>query len=179
MRKKIKAYVDQNEAEKLLKKYIDKKRKGSFEIVSVEEIHYPYYILNNIIKIKRAFGLKPKIIEHMYWVNSVTGEILRSKEMPEETEEIDSGKIIKAQLNINKCKKIASDNALKHATRFYKSFWVPEIEIEEKLHAYLSSWIFTLKFDEKGNQETLAVDSFSGAVTKVKEKIDFEKAKCV
>lgn len=177
--KRIKAYVDQDEAMRLLQKYMEKKKKDSFNIIDIQEIHYPHYILNNKIKIKRAFGLKPKVIEHMYWINSVTGEILRSKEAPKETEYIHSGKIAEIKLNKKACEKIASDSALKHASRFYKSFWVPEIEVEEKLHACLSNWVLTLKYDVKGNEEVFAVDSFSGGVKKVQDNIGIKDAKCV
>ncbi|RQD67633.1 MAG: hypothetical protein D5S00_10105 [Tindallia sp. MSAO_Bac2] len=161
---RIKTIIDQEEAIEVVKQYSIKKKKGDFEIKRVEEVNIPYYILHVEMSIKRAFGLKPKVIEHVYWVNAIDGEMIRTKEEPE-YESINSGRLMKQQLNKKQCAKIAEEQAFKHVTRFYKSFWTPEISVEEKEHICIGYWMFVLKFENKEEEKILLVNTFSGDVT--------------
>ncbi len=167
---RIKSMIDQEEAASVLKQYAVKKKKGDFEIMKVEEVNIPFYILRVEMSIKRAFGLKPKVIEHIYWINAIDGEIIRTKEEPE-IESIYNGRKMKERLNRNECFKIAEEQAFKHVTRFYKSFWAPEISVEEKELLYIGYWMFALAFENKEEKQILLVNTFSGDVTgHLKEK---------
>lgn len=160
---RIKQVIKQEEAEKILNQYAAQKNKGSFEIFHVEEANIPYYLLNVEMRIKRAFGLKPKVIEHVYWVNAVDGEMIRTKEEPEK-EPIQTGTVIEQRLDRKKCFQIAEDQAFKHATRFYKSFWSPEIIVKEKEHLCIPYWVFSVKFENTEQEKRILINSYSGDV---------------
>ena len=155
--------IDQQEAEKVLGQFAEKKKKGPYEIQHAEEVNIPYYILRIEMRIKRAFGLKPKIIEHTYWVNTIDGEMIRTKENPEK-EPVQSGTVMNQKLSRKKCYKIAEDQAFKHVTRFYKSFWTPELVLEEKDCLCIGYWMFTVKFENKDQDQIILINSFSGDV---------------
>lgn len=162
----IKSYVNRSEAIEIVYKYLKKKKKH-FDIKSVNKICFPYYIFNNIISIKRGFKLKPKVIEHIYWVNAVNGDMIRTKEVPDYDRPKDINSI-KSVLDKKECIEISKKSAFQHAGRFYKSFWTPEIEIEEKGDAYLASWYITLKNLNDNENIKLLVNSFSGQVVLLK-----------
>jgi hypothetical protein len=167
---RVKTYVDAREALNILRVYCKKRKKGSFELLSIDEIHLPYHILLNKTSIRRGFGLKPRIIEHIYWVNAVTGSIVRSTAIPE-TEEIRKGKKVNPEMDLEKCKKLSYENALKHAVRFYKSFWIPEVEVIEKALVYLTYWHLTVRYDNQNNdnKEQFLINSYSGEIIDAKK----------
>lgn len=160
---RILTIIDQQEAEKLLAAYGEKKKRGVYAIEHTEQVNIPYYILQIDMSIKRAFGLKPKVIQHVYWVNTIDGTMIRTKENPEK-ELLESGKVVPQQLSRKQCFKIAEDQAFKHVTRFYKSFWMPELELKEKDHLCIGYWKFTVKFQQKEEDQIILINSFSGDV---------------
>lgn len=167
---KVKVYVDRSEAIKIAYKYLKKKKKD-FDIESVDEIYFPYYIFNNVINIKRGFKLKPRVIRHLYWVNAFNGNMIRTKDVPD-YEKLNNTKSIKPILDKEQCIEISKKSAFQHAGRFYKSFWAPEIKIEEKGYVYLADWKITVKKPNDGDKMKLLVNSFSGQVVFLKDNED-------
>ncbi|WP_093314012.1 hypothetical protein [Tindallia californiensis] len=165
---RIKTMIDKKEAMNIVNTFMDKKRKEAFEIQNVEAVHIPFHILRVEMRIKRAFGLKPKIIEHLYWVNSIDGEVIRTKEDPE-TEQIQEGKQMNPRLSRKQCFQIAEEQGFKHVTRFYKSFWTPEIQVEEKEHVAIGYWQCDLKLEKNEKPLTLLINRFSGDVVQHQE----------
>lgn len=167
---KVKCYVDSSEAIKIAYKHLKKKKKD-FDTESVDEIYFPYYIFNNVISIKRGFKLKPKVIRHLYWVNAVNGNMIRTKDVPD-YEKFNNVKSIKPLLDKKQCIEISKKSAFQHAGRFYKSFWAPEIEIQEKGDVYLANWNITVKNLNDNEKIKLLVNSFSGQVVLLKDNED-------
>lgn len=168
--KRVKPHVDKQEAIDIFNQNRYKTKSVDFKITNIEEILYPYYLINNIIKIKRAFGLKPKVIEHLYWVDAVDGSMLRTREVPE-LEEIIQGEIISRKLDVKKCMELAKDNAFKHVMRFYKSFWTPKVQAEKIEEAYIPFWKVKVNYKTSGanKEKIILINAFSGKITKKKD----------
>lgn len=168
-KERLTIYVDQEEAVKLVTEH-QKKKNLNLEILSVEEIYNPYYIFNNIIRIKRAFGLKPKVIEHIYWVDAVSGAMVRSAELPE-IEEFNGTRYLKEIFSKEECVTFSRENALKHAARFYKSFWFPEVDVEKKGYVYLLYWCITVNYENSNESKKFLVNSYNGDIFQYNENL--------
>lgn len=165
---KIKNDVENKDAIKIIEKYNKKLKHKSYDIFQIKEKLFLHYIIQNRIEIKRAFGLKPRIIEHIYWVDATDGTMLRTKDIPDELENISEENIVDSRLSKEKCIELSKDNAFKHASRFYKSFWTPTIEAKIIKEIYLPYWEIIMDCDDSTYKKTFFINGFSGQITEKK-----------
>lgn len=161
----VKSYVDKNIALQILDKHIKKTIKKDYSLISQSLILCPYFVFNNRISLKRAFKLKPRIIEHLYWVNAVDGSLIRTKDIPE-LHKCENGNVQQVQINKEKCRMLSRENAFKHTIRFYKTFWAPEIEAEYKGEIYIPFWNTDIHLADENKQQTFIINGFSGTISK-------------
>lgn len=159
---RLAAYVQCNEALKLAEKFISKKKIDG-RITGMESVLFPHYLVKNIIEIRRGFKLKPKRIEHVYMIDARNGSSLRLKEVPD-IEAFDEMPSLKPILSCKECISAANEIDFKHATRYYKSFWAPEIINESYGIVYLPVWSVIMD----GSTKNLQVNSYSGKVSKAR-----------
>ena len=160
----VKPYVDEDLALQIIGKHKTIK-KEEYSIISKIKDYIPYYVFNITISIKRGFNLKPRIIEYIYWVNSIDGKLVRSADIPE-LDKFEGKSIQQKKLDMEECKQLAKKSAFKLATRFYKSFWTPEIEVVFKEKIYISFWNIGVHLTNKNEHQTFIINSFSGEVSK-------------
>ena len=159
----VKPYIDENLALQILGKHKIIK-KEEYSILSKTKVYIPYYVFNITISIKRGFNLKPRIIEYIYWVNAINGKLVRSADIPE-LDEFENKSIQQEKLDKEECKQLAQKSAFKLATRFYKSFWTPEIKVEFRGKYYISFWNIVVHLTNKNNHQIFLINSFSGEVS--------------
>jgi len=117
-----------------------------------------------VIKIKRAFGLKPRTIPQNYIVNLRTGTINRIHSLPELTKlDIPHYVPLKPVLRKEDVISIVKKTAFKYATRAYKFFWEPEIIIKRQETLQLLIWQVNC-FAETENK-VLWINSYTGQVS--------------
>ncbi|MDD2573950.1 MAG: hypothetical protein WCS98_03555 [Bacillota bacterium] len=165
MDSKVKSYVDEDTASQILDEHIKKTIKKEYTVVSKTLALNPYYVYNNRISIKRGFKLKPRIIEHLYWVNTLDGSLIRTKDIPD-LDVFENESIQQPKLDKEKCERLSRENAYKHTIRFYKTFWTPNIEAEYKGKIYIPFWNIVVCLTNKNEQHTYAINSFSGEISK-------------
>lgn len=160
----VKPSVDEDLALQILGKHKTIK-KEEYSIISKTKDYIPYYVFNITISIKRGFNLNPRIIEYIYWVNAIDGKLVRSADIPE-LDEFKDKSIQQEKLDMEECKQLAKKSAFKLATRFYKSFWTPEIKVEFRGKYYISFWNIGVHLTNKNIRHDFAINSFSGEVSK-------------
>lgn len=163
MKSIVKSFIDEDLALQILGN-LKAVKKEKYSIISKTKSYIPYHVFNITISIKRGFNLKPRIVEYIYWVNAINGKLVRSEDIPE-FEDFENNFIQQEKLDKKECEQLAKKSAFKLATRFYKSFWTPEIKVEFQGKYYISFWKICVHLPNKNDNTTFYINSFSGEVS--------------
>lgn len=173
--KVIRQYVIQDDAISIIDQYLNKKLKiKNYTVQEIKEVYSLHHIFDNTISIKRGFKLKPRIIKHLYWVDAIKGRIIRLKDELEDIVDNENGKekykLLQSNYTTEECKEICKESAFKHATRYYKSFWEPKIDIQQKEILYIPNWYMVIKDEANEKIMRIMVNAFSGQISTVEEE---------
>lgn len=134
------------------------------EITNVTNLVEPMQFIELEIRIKRAFGLPPRVIPQNYMVDLRTGTMFRVKGTPEQTDfEYLDYTILQPTLSSEEASNAVRTTAFKYATRAYKFFWKPDIVItnQEKFHLL----IWEVKYSTEKQDGTFWINSYTGQVS--------------
>ncbi len=117
-------------------------------------------------KIKRAFGLEPRIIKQRFFVNMTTGEIFRVPSRPETTDAVPSGDFIApALIAEERVEKQVLQLSMRHVTRYYRFFWRPEVTVTAREEMHIMLW--AVEMEHPAKPSSLFINAYSGQVSKV------------
>jgi len=117
-------------------------------------------------RIKRAFGLEPRIITQRFFVNMTTGEIFRVPSRPETADAAPSGEFMAPALVAeNRVEKQVLQLSMRHVTRYYKFFWRPEAVVTAREEMHILLW--AVEMEHPAKPSSLFINAYSGQVSKV------------
>lgn len=124
----------------------------------------PVYFIEIETKIKRAFGLAPRILNHNFLVNASTAELFRVPACPGVCSAHPPMKMLAPRLmDPARAERSALQFSMRHTTRYYKFFWRPEMTVSNIMDLYVLMWAVDMGNPRKpGN---LLVNAYSGQVT--------------
>lgn len=165
----VAAVLTSKEAVELVQRMVRKNKtlaiRTSFAILGL--FFQPHYLFMLDVKVKRGFGLGPRLLTLYFWVNALTGEVLRTKDLPELT---DSDVALDAYqgplLTKNEAETIAHRAALDYSIRWYRTFWLPDVSTKEWQIVLLPYYL--VECTRSDGKILLEVNAFSGGIRTVK-----------
>ncbi|BCV24120.1 hypothetical protein [Gelria sp. Kuro-4] len=158
-------------AARLLADFVNQRKLGCASTLDVRPklALRPFYLFTVIVTIRRGFGLKPRLLTFYLWVNALTGQVLRTADLPElinATYIVDESNA--PSLNKKEAETVAHYTALQHTLRFYRSFWTPEVTTKECRAVQLPYWLAEINFPN--GAVLLELNAFSGEIHRGQEQ---------
>lgn len=130
----------------------------------VNPLFAPVYFIEIETKIKRAFGLAPRVLNHNFLVNASTAELFRVPSCPGmSTAHPPMRLLAPGLLDPARAERSALQVSLRHTTRYYKFFWRPEMKVVNTKNLYVLMWAVDMGGPQK--PENLLVNAYSGQVS--------------
>lgn len=134
------------------------------KIQTLKHLMEPMQFIALEIRIKRAFGLHPRIIPQNYMVDLRTGSMFRSKSAPElalfnSPDYTTLPPVLSSEEICNSVKK----TAFKYATRAYKFFWEPDIVVTKQENFHLLLW--EVEYCTEKQNGIFWINSYTGQVS--------------
>lgn len=152
--------VKKKDIRSILEKYLHTE---DILIDRITPLFAPVYFIEVEIKIKRAFGLAPRILNHNFLVNASTAELFRVPSCPGVcSAHPPLGMLAPRLMDPARAERSALQVSMRHTTRYYKFFWRPEMTVRNIMDLYVLMW--AVDMGKPQNPGNILVNAYSGQV---------------
>ena len=163
----VKDKVHEEMARDIIKKWAKENKFSGFRFKGFGSTYLPFYFCASTCTIKRAFRLPPRVIPQKWLLDATRGKIYRvGEDVWGEEQLMDNSHVLAYRFSSQGAQDRVHKEALKHAVRFYKFAWTPEITVDNATPLYIRFWL--IRWEDGGGKEFYqGVNAYSGDVQKI------------